>query len=221
MPVEPWEEILDATADGPACPQLGWPYQSEDCLCLNVYTRRLGDEKKKPVLVYIHGGGYAHFTGQSTLHGPDYLMDHDIVLVTINYRLGTLGFFSTGDNCAAGNYGMKDQVLALKWVQANIQFFGGDPNNVTIAGESAGAGAVGLHLVSEMSVGLYHGAIMQSSSIANTWMVNRDPMTIAKKVADQLNCPTDSSKSMVDCLREIPAEDIVAVYDNVFVRKFY
>lgn len=112
------------------------------------------NEESRPVLVYIHGGSFVLFTGRSDWNGADYLMDHDIVLVTLNYRLGTLGFFSTGDEYAPGNNGMKDQVEALRWVQKNIQAFGGDPNKVTIAGESAGAASVALHLSSPMSRGL-------------------------------------------------------------------
>ena len=104
-------------------------------------------------MVWIHGGGFYSNTGQSVWFGPDYLMDHDIVLVTMNYRLATLGFLSTGDKFAPGNYGMKDQVQVLKWVQDNIQFFGGDPLQVTIAGQSAGAASVILHMISPMSRG--------------------------------------------------------------------
>lgn len=107
----------------------------------------------RPVLVYIHGGSFAAGNCRSEWQGPQYLMDHDIVLVTIQYRLGTLGYFSTGDSFAPGNYGMKDQVEALRWVQKNIAAFGGDPSSVTISGESAGGASIGLHLLSPMSRG--------------------------------------------------------------------
>ena len=104
-----------------------------------------------PVMVWIHGGAFEHGSGKN--YHPEFLMDKDIVLVTLNYRLGILGFLSTGDSFAPGNFGMKDQVLALKWVQKNIQFFGGDPNQVTIFGQGSGGASVGLHALSKASNG--------------------------------------------------------------------
>lgn len=104
------------------------------------------------VVVYIHGGGY--IGGQGITYGPQYLLDNnDFVYVSINYRLGVLGFASTGDNVLPGNNGMKDQVAALKWIQENIGVFGGNPNNVTITGMSAGASSVHYHLLSPVSNG--------------------------------------------------------------------
>lgn len=127
---------------------------SEDCLRLNVYTRELPPGSRKPVLVYIHPGGYYGVSGQSKNYaGPHYLMDRDIVLVTMNYRLGSLGFLSTGTEDSPGNNGLKDQVIALRWVRNHISKFGGDPNTVTLMGYSAGAMSVTLHMVSPMSKG--------------------------------------------------------------------
>ena len=104
-----------------------------------------------PVMCWIHGGSFIQ--GSSNLYPADYLMDRDIILVTINYRLGILGFFSTGSSLIPGNFGLKDQVMALKWVQENIKFFGGDPNRVTLFGESSGGANVGFHAVSAASNG--------------------------------------------------------------------
>ena len=104
-------------------------------------------------MVYIHGGGFRTESNDYNFYGPHYLLDKDIVLVSINYRLGVLGFFNTGDSVVPGNQGLKDQVLALKWVQKNIKSFGGDPNRVTLFGNSAGASAVNLHALSESSNG--------------------------------------------------------------------
>jgi carboxylesterase type B len=130
---------------------------SEDCLRLNVYTPELptnGQTMNKSVLFYIHGGAYYTGSGLSNDYGgPYYLMDHDIVLVTINYRLGLLGFLALGIPECPGNAGFKDQVLALKWVQSHIEKFGGDPNKVTIMGHSAGGFSTVLHMVSPMSKG--------------------------------------------------------------------
>ena len=102
-------------------------------------------------MVWIHGGAFN--TGSSNIYGAEFLLDRDIVLVTINYRLGIFGFFSTADSVAPGNFGLKDQVLALKWIQENIKAFGGDPKKVTLFGESAGGASVSLHALSDLSTG--------------------------------------------------------------------
>ena len=106
-----------------------------------------------PVMVWIHGGAFHVGTGDYSVYGPNYLLDKDIILVSINYRLGALGFLSTGDAVAPGNFGLKDQVVALKWVQKNIEFFGGNPNRVTIFGGSAGGSSVNFHALSNASNG--------------------------------------------------------------------
>lgn len=106
-----------------------------------------------PVIVFIHGGGYLF--GGGSLLGPAYFLDNDVLLVTFNYRLGALGFLSTGDEASPGNNGMKDQAMALRWVRDNIEQFGGDPDRITFMGQSAGASAVGLHLMSPLSKGTY------------------------------------------------------------------
>ncbi|KAL1132550.1 hypothetical protein AAG570_010503 [Ranatra chinensis] len=144
------------------CPQpgatqtYGSALVSEDCLHVNVYTKEVKGEHDyflRPVIVFFHSGGWFSGTNRSDWLGPDYLLDEDILLVTVNYRLGPLGFLSTNDEHAVGNYGMKDQVLALKWVKHNISAFGGNPNNVTISGYSAGSISVMLHMLSPMSNG--------------------------------------------------------------------
>ena len=104
-------------------------------------------------MVWIHGGAFIFGSSSSHLYGANYLLDKDVILVAMNYRLGIFGFLSTGDSIAPGNFGLKDQVLALQWVQKNIKAFGGDPNKVTIFGESAGGVSVGLHALSEKSNG--------------------------------------------------------------------
>ena len=104
-------------------------------------------------MAWIHGGAFVGGNSSYAKAGAGYLLDKDIVLVTMNYRLGIFGFFSTGDSAAPGNFGLKDQVLALKWIQENIKIFGGDPNKVTIFGESAGGVSVSLHAISDSSTG--------------------------------------------------------------------
>lgn len=117
-------------------------------------------------MVYIHGGAFTRGSSGTEFYGPDFLLQKDIVLVTFNYRLGAFGFLTLNDPQAEvpGNAGLKDQSLALKWVKENIQFFGGDPNNITLFGESAGAISVHFHMLSKMSKNLFHRAIVQSGT---------------------------------------------------------
>ena len=124
----------------------------EDCLNLNVYTPKV-DKKKRAVMVYIHGGAFITGGGSSTTFGPTFLLENDVVVVTMNYRLGALGFMATADKAISGNMGIKDQAMALKWVQNNIANFGGDPSKVTIFGDDAGGASVSIHMMSEESNG--------------------------------------------------------------------
>ena len=135
----------------------------EDCLVLNVYSRDVGSPDTA-VMVWIHGGAFILGDGGTDAYGPEFLLDKDIVLVTINYRLSALGFMSMGDDVMPGNLGLWDQRLALQWVQDNIGSFGGDKNKVTIFGESAGGMSVMFHYFSSQSKGLFHKAISQSGT---------------------------------------------------------
>jgi para-nitrobenzyl esterase len=143
---------------------------SEDCLFLNVYAPANAAQKSKlPVMFWIHGGGYSGGASSEPRHNGDFLPLKGVVLVTINYRLGVFGFLATDEmakeaNGAAGNYGLLDMVSALEWVKANIQKFGGDPNNVTIFGESAGSFAVSTLMASPAARGLFHKAIGESGA---------------------------------------------------------
>ncbi|XP_043269312.1 uncharacterized protein [Venturia canescens] len=215
IPVAPWNEVFDATEEGPSCPQPGGRLQSEDCLRLNVYTTQLPSKNSsdvegtmRPVIVYFHPGGYYGSSGQSYIEGPQYLMDQDIVLVVVNYRLASLGFFSTGDSLAPGNLGLKDQVESLRWVKKNIAAFGGDPNCVTIAGYSAGSWSISLHLLSPMSEGLFHRAIAMSGSATYQEPLPPHQKHLAQKQAELLGCPTDTTGSMLVCLNGKSAQEI-------------
>ncbi|MDX9979296.1 MAG: carboxylesterase/lipase family protein [Lentisphaeria bacterium] len=175
QPVPPWTEPRPATAFGPAAPQ---PNRTspplppvgrtdEDCLYLNVWTPGL-DGGKRPVMVWIHGGGMVHGAGSVAVYEGRALARQGVVLVTINYRLGVLGFLAHPElsvespEGVSGNYGLLDQVAALRWVRDHIAAFGGDPGNVTIFGESAGAVSVGFLLTMPLAEGLFHRAILQS-----------------------------------------------------------
>ncbi|XP_060661205.1 carboxylic ester hydrolase [Drosophila nasuta] len=207
-PIEQWFDIFDATFDGPKCPQPGLFSEdvSEDCLKLNIYSRELPSESdpnpKKPVLVFIHPGGFYSLSGQSkNFAGPQYFMDRNLVLVTFNYRLGTLGFLATGTEQATGNMGLKDQVQLLRWLKLHISRFGGNPNEITLLGYGAGAMAVTLHMVSPMSRGLFHRAIVMSGAATGQWSPPEHQMDVAKKQAALLQCTTENINEMLNCLR--------------------
>ncbi|KAK0072621.1 hypothetical protein PV325_011106, partial [Microctonus aethiopoides] len=212
LPVESWSETLDATKDGPACPQ---PYsnqtESEDCLILNVYTTdspsdSLSPSNQKAVIVFFHPGNYWSSSAASQEFGPQYLLDKDVVLVVPNYRLGSLGFMSTGDAYAPGNAGLKDQVQALRFVQKYIAQFNGNPNAVTIMGQGAGALSVTLHLVSPMSKGLFHRAIAISGAATLQNPLPHSQEHLAHKQAELLGCKTESHQAMFECLFSKSAE---------------
>ncbi|CAB3248015.1 unnamed protein product [Arctia plantaginis] len=189
-PEPKWKGIYEAINEHIKCPQRYGPWLVlgyEDCLILNVYRPLAVDlDAPLPVMVYIHGGGFKEGSGSRLLYGPDYLVTRGIVLVTFNYRLDLEGFLCLGIKEAPGNAGMKDQVAALKWVQRNIRAFGGDPDNVTIFGESAGGTSVSLHLLSPLSHGLYHKAIIQSGSSFAPWGLTYQPMQTAIATAKEL-----------------------------------
>lgn len=147
--------------------------------------------------------------GDGLYYGPRNLMTKKIVYVNLNYRLGPLGFMSFENDLIPGNMGMKDQNLALKWIQKNIAAFGGDPKQVTITGFSAGGASVHLHYMSPLSFGLFAKGISHSGCALNPWVFQENAMEKAKKVSDLVGCPTASSYKMLACLKEKPAEDIV------------
>ncbi|CAK9829239.1 Esterase B1 [Anthophora retusa] len=176
VPAQRWNGTLDATQHGSICPQLVVETQElqgdENCLTLNVYTpdtNFTGPLVLKPVLVWIHGGGYRFGHSNHTLYGTDFLVRHDVVVVTFNYRLGPFGFLALDHPDALGNAGLKDQYLVLQWVQKNIAAFGGDPNQVTIFGESAGAASVGFHVLADQAKGLFSKAIYLSGVPLCPW----------------------------------------------------
>ncbi|ODM95528.1 Esterase FE4 [Orchesella cincta] len=213
----PWNGTRDAIAPSPQCIQLDLMtlfevFGQENCLFLSVYTPNLPKSgrfnKKLPVMVWIFGGGF--FMGAGSIYGPEYLLNHDIVLVTINYRLGPFGFLSTGDDASPGNQGLKDQVLSLKWVQNNIHAFGGDANSVTVFGESAGAVSIQHLIVSPVSRGLMHRGISQSGSGLCYWSILENSASTARRVGEMLNC-TGTSQNMVNCLRSVDAQAIASV----------
>ncbi|XP_075213384.1 juvenile hormone esterase-like isoform X2 [Lycorma delicatula] len=189
-------------------------FGSEDCLYLNVFTPNFTIPKKYPVLFYIHGGGFTN--GGATFFGPEFLLDKDVILVSINYRLDAFGFASTEDAEMPGNYGLKDQVLALQWVHNNIASYGGNPNSVTIAGHSAGGGSVHYQMISPLSKGLFHRAVPMSGSSHCPWAL-RAPGVVAKRtkrLASLVGCTAEPSKYMLDCLQQISPKLIIEMSEK-------
>ena len=176
VPVQPWDGTKNATEFSAICPQPSTSNptvggMSEDCLYLNVWTPAKSADDKLPVMVFIHGGAFAEGAGSLPLYNGTALAEKGVVVVTINYRLGALGFLThpllaneSPDNIS-GNYGILDQIAAMKWVQRNIGNFGGDPSRVTIFGQSAGASSILVHLVSPQSRGLYQQARVESGPL--------------------------------------------------------
>jgi para-nitrobenzyl esterase len=217
QPAAAWSGVRDATQFGPSCPQptANNPFLppgpiSEDCLYLNVYAPapRGSDEGGRPVLVWIHGGGLVQDGGRN--YDGSKLAADGVVVVTINYRLGALGFLAhpalaSRPGGAAGNYGLMDQQAALRWVQRNIARFGGDPHNVTIAGQSAGGLSVLAQMVSPGARGLFQRAIVQSGTFA----LNQQPLATAEAAgetfATAVGCPDQSAA----CLRSVPVANLV------------
>jgi acetylcholinesterase len=183
----------------------------EDCLYLNVWVPRTHPPyQHKAVMVWIFGGGY--YSGSSTLKiydGKYLAAENDVIVVSMNYRVGALGFLNLNTPEARGNAGMMDQRMALEWVQRNIGYFGGSPHNVTIFGESAGATSVGLHLLSPLSRGLFTRAILQSGAPQINWATYSvtEGRRRSKALARSLSCdPPDhdySDGDIVDCLRKV------------------
>jgi para-nitrobenzyl esterase len=170
QPAPKWEGIKITTEYAPAAFQGGNPPsgKSEDCLYLNIWTPAKSGKEKVPVLVWIYGGGFSFGSTSDPVHNGEHLARKGVVLVSIAYRVGQLGFLahpelsSENPNKVSGNYGLYDMIAGLKWIQKNIAAFGGDPDKVTIFGESAGGIAVSMLCASPLAKGLFHGAISQS-----------------------------------------------------------
>ncbi len=208
-PALSWTGIRDATRPGPRCiqdpgvdPEFG-KQSDEDCLNLNVWTPELTGSPR-PVMVWIHGGSFTGGSGK--IYDGRWLVTRDIIVVTINYRLGTLGFLadpSLGPPGDVGNYGLQDQQAALRWVRDNIANFGGDPDRVTVAGESAGGMSVCDHLVAPGSRGLFRAAIIQSAPCG----AQADLQTAERRsveYAAEVGCA--EPRTAAACLRALPVD---------------
>ncbi|XP_069354028.1 liver carboxylesterase 1-like isoform X2 [Eulemur rufifrons] len=227
QPAEPWRSVKNTSSYPPMCSQDPVGGQmvsdlitnrkeniplkfSEDCLYLNIYTPAdLTKKSRLPVMVWIHGGGLM-VGGASTYDGLALSAHENVVVVTIQYRLGIWGFFSTGDEHSQGNWGHLDQVAALRWVQDNIANFGGNPGSVTIFGESAGGESVSVLVLSPLAKNLFHRAISESGVALISALVQKDDIKpLAEQVAVAAGCKTTTSAAMVHCLRQKTEEELL------------
>ena len=232
QPPDPWTGTWDATRLPPSCHQVidisfnrsegveMWNANtniSEDCLYLNIWSpwqqNNVGDNKLKPVLVWIYGGGF--YGGSSTLDIYDarILAAHSgMIIVSMQYRTGSLGFFHLGVSGAPGNMGLVDQHFALEWIFNNIEGFGGDRHHITLFGESAGSVSVSLHLLSPISRNLFTYAIMQSGSALCPWAVEskRKATARSKSLAKAFGCNIDgTTNEIISCMHKVDPQDMV------------
>jgi para-nitrobenzyl esterase len=227
QPHDPWTEPIDAAALGPACAQseggLGQtgPY-SEDCLTLNVWTPAPTSSAHAPVMVFLHGGAFVHGSSNQAGYDGRTLGAAGVVVVTLNYRLGVLGFLAhpaltaEDDHHSSGNVGVLDQQAALRWVHDNIARFGGDPANVTMFGESAGSMSVCVHLVSPLAAGLFHRALGESGACTNFATPLQAPAGTARPSAEALGVAVahtlgcDTAADVLACMRGKSATEVIA-----------
>ncbi|CAB3382986.1 Hypothetical predicted protein [Cloeon dipterum] len=219
-----WNGTLMATKEGSDCPQYDHITRlisgSEDCLFLNVYTPQINSKGPLPVMVWIHGGGMVEGSSSVQLTGPEILMDKDIVLVTLNYRLGLLGLLNVGSKELHGNYAIRDQIHALKWVQENIAAFGGDPNSVTLFGWNSGAASIHYILISPLAKGLYHRAILQSGCALNDWAFQDDRYGVnLEAIIKNLGCWKGGNEENLKCLRDLDVQKLADEASALTIRR--
>jgi para-nitrobenzyl esterase len=224
-PAAAWPTTLDATQFGAACPQMntaGTAYDTtskEDCLFLNVWAPETAPAQPIPVMVWFHGGAFVFGSGGTTAShaydGEELVKAGNVVVVTVNYRLASIGFLAhpalTAEAKAAStaptNFGILDQRLALQWVQDNIAAFGGDKNNVTVFGESAGGVSVAIHLISEASQPLFHRGIIESGMCLMQTTTLAQAEAIGQRYATGVGC-TNAADALT-CLRNLPVEQVI------------
>ncbi|CAH2984790.1 unnamed protein product [Chilo suppressalis] len=217
LPPPTWEGVYNAVEENTWCPQKFFgtniPLGHPNCLKVNIYapvtTSLAPTERFLPVMVFIHGGCFFEGSGTRFFYGGDYFTDHGVIFVGINYRLNVEGFLCLGIKEAPGNAGLKDQIAALKWIKQNIRAFGGDPDNVTLFGESAGAVSISFLMLSPSANGLFHKAILQSGSSLAPWGIQHDPIGIASALVKEFGYNTKDPHEIYNILSNIPYNDLI------------
>ncbi|XP_075145144.1 esterase B1-like [Haematobia irritans] len=216
QPAEPWDGVRDCTdfhiKPIQKNPSTGNVEGSEDCLYLNVFTKRLHSIMLLPVMVYIFGGGFSAGSATRDLYSPDYFMEKDVVIVTLNYRVDSLGFLSVVKDPSLqipGNAGLKDQILALKWIKKYIRYFNGDPDNITLFGNSVGSASVHYLTATNQTEGLFHKAICMSGTMLNS-RATTPPKDYAFRLAQQHGYMGENiDRQVVEYLKSLKAEKLV------------
>ncbi|KAM4696057.1 bile salt-activated lipase-like [Rhinophrynus dorsalis] len=229
-----WSGTLKATDYKPRCLQATVSQNDVrgdlDCLYLNIWVpqSRSAVSTNLPVMIWIYGGAFmlgsaegANVLNNYLYDGEELALRGNVIVVTFNYRLGPLGFLSTGDSNAPGNYGLWDQHMAIAWVKRNIAAFGGDPNNLTIFGESAGGASVSLQTLSPYNVGLVKRAISQSGVALSPWAIQTEPLFWARKVSERVGCPVDDNAALVSCLKITDPKAVTLAYKLELVNLDY
>ena len=221
QPPDPWSDVKKTVDLPPACMQLNdtffpnftgaemWNPNTqvkEDCLYLNVWVPKTTETKNKSVMVWIYGGSFSFGSISLDVYNGKYLaVENDVIVVSIQYRIGSLGFFAGSTPEAPGNCGLFDQLLGLDWVQRNIHHFGGSPNNVTLFGESSGAASIGLHLLSPLSRSKFQRAILQSAGPTAPWatITREKAIDRGKDLAGKFNCLRESEAETLECMKKV------------------
>uniref|UniRef100_A0AAY5KN97 Carboxylic ester hydrolase n=1 Tax=Esox lucius TaxID=8010 RepID=A0AAY5KN97_ESOLU len=205
-----WDGVLNAYELKERCLQVtlmqSSTHGSKDFLYLNIFVPQNKVSMGLPVMVYLFGGAFllrasndVSFLGNSLYNGKEIADRGKVIIVTVNYRVGVLGFLSTGDSNAPGNYGLWDQHAAIAWVHRNIQAFGGAKENITVFGQSAGAASVNFQMLSPYNKGLFRWAISQCGTALSPWALQTNPLPLANKIAEKVGCATD--EQMMTCLK--------------------
>ncbi|KAG5879329.1 hypothetical protein JTB14_030192 [Gonioctena quinquepunctata] len=222
QPAENWNGVLEAKKNGKICYQIKPEYrmgQYEDCLYINVFTPIIpGKNSTAPVRMDIYGGGFTHGAASTSGGGFSYFLDNGIIVVTFNYRVGPFGFLSTGDGVIPGNMGLKDQLMAMKWVKNNIHLFGGDPNKVTLSGRSAGGASVTYHILSPQSKGLFRAAMSSSGSALCNWATmgasGPEKAFGLARLIDPYSITSNTTQELAVFLRSVDADLIHATQND-------
>ncbi|KAL5014963.1 hypothetical protein ScPMuIL_009233 [Solemya velum] len=217
--IQRWSDIKDATEEKPVCMQDGSITMSEDCLFLNVYVPvEIGDAKGMTVMVFFHGltGDFSRSWG-TNMDGSALAIRGQVIVVTLNYRVGLFGFLSTRGSDYPGNYGLWDQLMALSWISDNIAAFGGDPGKITLWGNSAGGASVFLHMMSNYGKGKFQRVIIQSGFGLNPSILATDPIMTLSRVGKAMGCnlPEDDPESIAACIKTKDAEEIVRATSSI------